>query len=94
MFSRPLTYNFRSWFVSWFGYRFSYFPTSAIREALRRAYLPQKLLGIKSANGRLCGSLTRVAVTTTVDSDCRLLANYCTGDGERYLGSSLQTYEA
>ena len=52
------------------------------------------LLGIKSANGRLCGSLTRVAVTTAVDDDCRLLTNYCIGDGQRYLGASLETFQA
>ncbi|KAK0713589.1 hypothetical protein B0T26DRAFT_753678 [Lasiosphaeria miniovina] len=93
-FSRSVIYSFYSWWASWFDNRLSYFSTSSIREALPLAYRSQTLLGIKSANGMLCSSLTRVAVTTTVDNGCRLLTTYCVGDGQRYLGSSLQTYEA
>lgn len=93
-FSRPRIYSAWSWVNSWFGRQFTYFPTSSMTEALRQAYQSQTLLGIKSIPGMACSSLPRVAVTTTVDDESRLLTNYRTGDGQRYLGPTLETYKA
>ena len=65
----------------------SIYQTGPLEEAMKEILRVKRLFGHH-------GNASRVAVTTTVDSDCRLLANYNWGDGKRYLNSNIDTWQA
>lgn len=76
----------------------SIYDTTALESSLRKAYPEYDLFGL-SASSPQDGNLLhrpRVAVTTTVGSDCKLFTNYnagSTGGDDYYLNSSLSTWE-
>ena len=72
----------------------SIYDSGTIERALRGAYKPGMLYGLGNVEHVCSSSWPRVAVTTTVDNDCWLLANYNQGDSKRYLKSGVATYEA
>lgn len=73
------------WLASWFVE--SIYKTEPFESALRTLFGRKRLFGHR-------GNSSRVAVTTTVDTKCRLLANYNWGDGKRYLDSNISTWAA
>lgn len=83
---RAFTKN--SW-IAWFVRMFaaSIYKTDPLEESLRRNSGAKLLFGHR-------GNASRVAVTTTVNSESRLLANYNWGDGERYLNSNILTWRS
>lgn len=71
--------------VRWAGkfIRSSIYRTKDLEQALHNAFSPtasQSLFGLRNS--------CRVAVTTTVDKELKLISNYNRGDGEAYLTSS------
>ena len=72
----------------------SIYDSDTIESSLRGAYKPEKLFGLRNVEHVCSSSWPRVAVTTTVETDCWLLANYNQGDSKRYLKSGVATYEA
>lgn len=76
----------------------SIYDTTAFERSLSKAYPKYNLFGL-SPGSPLDGNLLhrpRVAVTTTVSSDCKLFTNYNAGSSggeDYYLNSSLSTWE-
>jgi hypothetical protein len=71
----------------------SIYQSGAIENALRSAYKPEELFGLRNVE-QVSSTWPRVAVTTTVESNCWLLANYNQGDSKRYLKPRIATFEA
>ncbi|KAI1388650.1 uncharacterized protein F4822DRAFT_437371 [Hypoxylon trugodes] len=65
----------------------SIYKTEPLEAAMKDTFGTQRLFGHY-------GNTPRVAVTTTVNSDSRLLANYHWGDERRYLNSDINTWYA
>lgn len=83
---KPLT---KTWFVG-FLVRFftsSIYKTEPLEASLQDAFGQKQLFGHQE-------NATRVAITTTADEECRLLANYHSGDEKRYLNSTIYTWAA
>jgi hypothetical protein len=70
------------------------YDSDTIESALCGAYKLENLFGLGNVEHVCSSSWPRVAVTTTVETDCWLLANYNQGDSKRYLKSGIATYEA
>ncbi|RYP11186.1 hypothetical protein DL764_000211 [Monosporascus ibericus] len=84
--------NIWSW---WNGEVLAKYQTECIETALESAYRPTKdLFGLGSFNHACQSSWPLVAVTTTVDAETWLFANYNDGDSTRYLGSSVGSFVA
>jgi len=80
------------WLARWL--RGSIYETGPLERALQKAYPSKGLFGLRrGTEGRLC-NLARVAVTTTVNSECKLFANYNCGNSKYYLNSETNTWEA
>jgi hypothetical protein len=79
----------KSYWFGWFVRLFvnSIYKTGPLEEAMKQILRVKRLFGYH-------GNASRVAVTTTVDSDCHLLASYNWGDGKRYLNSNIDTWHA
>lgn len=79
----------KSYWFGWFVRLFvnSIYKTEPLEEAMKEILRVKRLFGYRS-------NASRVAVTTTVDSNCHLLANYNWGDGKRYLNSNIDTWHA
>lgn len=90
-------FQLRAWAGLWrvlsIWFSGSIYQSDAIENALRGAYKPEELFGLRNIE-QVSSSWPRVAVTTTVETDCWLLANYNQGDSKRYLKSGIATYEA
>jgi len=84
--SKPLT---KTYFIGFFARFFtsSIYKTEPLEAALQDVYGRKKLFGYQ-------GNATRVAITTTVDADTRLFANFNSGDGKAYLNSNIHTWAA
>jgi hypothetical protein len=72
----------------------SIYDSDTIKNSLDNAYKREKLFGLRNVENVCSSSWPRVAVTTTVETDRWLLANYNQGDSKRYLKSGVATYEA
>ncbi|KAL4987485.1 hypothetical protein BDW68DRAFT_177857 [Aspergillus falconensis] len=76
----------------------SIYITPPLEHSLMEAYSSQGVFGLLPAAPQHGGVIhqPRVAVTTTVGTDCKLIANYNAGSSgaSDYLNSSLQTWEA
>jgi hypothetical protein len=75
--------------INWFAKFFvsSIYETEPLDEGLKEAFGSKQLFGHQ-------GDGSRVAVTTTVNAECRLLTSFNWGDGNRYLDSNIQTWAA
>ncbi|KAK3936131.1 hypothetical protein QBC46DRAFT_367088 [Diplogelasinospora grovesii] len=75
--------------IGWFVRLFvpSIYETEPLEESMKHIFREKQLFGHRE-------NASRVAVTTTVDSEFRLLANYNWGDGKRYLNSNIYTWHA
>jgi hypothetical protein len=81
----------KTWGLGWLArwVRSSIYLTADMDKALLEAFgksSPTQVFGMKNH--------CRVAVTTTVDKDCNLIANYNRGGDDRYLNSELHLWEA
>lgn len=77
------------WIARWF--RESIYVTKNLEDSLRAAYGSRNFFGLLPKQG--FPHSTRVAVTTTVDSEPKLIANYNSGDKNEYLNSSSSSWE-
>ena len=84
----------KSWFFGWIArfFRESIYSTPALEEALKAAYgQNQELFSLEPTTHN---HITRVAVTTTVETGRKIIANYRRGGSEEYLDSTMLTWEA
>lgn len=84
----------KSKYVGWLAryFRGSIYKSDIFEEALKSAYGSVELFGLRNETHQRPQHLARVAVTTTVDTECRLLTNYRWGDDKTYLGSHCRTW--
>ncbi|RDW63044.1 patatin-like phospholipase family protein [Aspergillus mulundensis] len=89
-----------TWAIRWVYRMFqrSIYKTIPLETSLRKAYPDQGFFGLSPASPSVRDVVhqPRVAVTTTVGTECRLIANYHAGsnDDDGYLDSRLLTWEA
>lgn len=73
---------------------YSIYNIDAFENSLKLAYSSKwQLFGLHNWDSGRLGVLPRVAVTTTVDTENWMFANYNSGDTERYLKSSVAAYK-
>jgi hypothetical protein len=87
---KPLT---KSWF-SWLAlvFRKSIYSSEHLESALRTVYTERQLFGLTPKSDKLI-HLPRIAVTTTVGTDSRLIASYDYGEKDEYLNSIAKTWK-
>lgn len=91
--TNPLTKSmYFGWISRWL--HGSIYETKALESSMKAVYGSERLFGLHRGTGDKLNTLTRVAVTTTVNSECKLFANYNCGDTKDHLNSNTDTWEA